>query len=189
MKQRETLSNEYFAWLYNLVKSDRRNISHKNLCRVLYEKTFRWSVPNDDNRCDDGLELRDLYIQEKNLDTDHLEVISFVERGCSIFEVFVALARRINDVMFSLEDHGDYTSKWFHELLANLRLDDIIDGERGMDPMDEVRINEVIEILLDRTYDFFGNGSLFPMKGRPRKDHRDVEIWYQMMAYLAENYT
>lgn len=189
MKKRETLYNEYFDWLYDLVKSDRRNISHRNLCRLLYEKPFRWFVPNDDNRCGDGLELRDLYIQEFELDADHLEVIALLGRGCSVFEVFVAIARRMNDLMFSLEDHADHTPKWFHELLDNLRIEEFIDGERGLDPMDEVRIDEILEIFMDRTYDFFGNGSLFPMKKRPLHDHRDVEIWYQMMAYLAENYT
>ena len=189
MKKRETLYKEYFNWLYDLVKPDRRNVSYTNLCYILYEKPFRWSVPNDDNRCEDGLELRDLYIQEFELDTDHLEVVSFLERGCSVFEVFVALARRINDIQFSLEDHADHTPKWFYEILLNLRLDMYTDYADRMDPMDDIKIDEILEILLDRTYDFFGNGSLFPMKKRPLQDHRDVEIWYQMMAYLAENYT
>lgn len=192
MPKRETLNEAYFNWLYDAVDLKRRNISHRNLCRLLHDKQFRWFVANDDNRCDDGLQLRDYYIQEQELDTDHLEVVSFLERGCSVFEVFVAIAGRMNDLQYSLEDHKNYTPKWFHELLHNLQIEDCIDNPDHMhrlDPVEEARVDDVIEILLDRTYDFFGNGSLFPMKKRPLHDMRNVEIWYQMMAYLAENYT
>jgi len=190
---KKPVKDDFFLWLYNIIRDKKRRQSYIQLCRLLYEKPFRWSVHNDDNRLEDGLTLRETFIQEEDLDEGHLEVLYFLNKPCSVFEVLIGVAQRLNDTMYDLRDHGDHTPRWFNELLVNLRLNEFIDKpdnkEEPLSPTDECAIEEIVETFLDRTYDFHGNGGLFPLKKRPLKDQQSVEIWYQMMAYLAENYT
>jgi hypothetical protein len=189
MGRTTTLKEEYFSWLYGLVKNKR--ISYEKLCRELHEKKFRWSVHNDDNRCEDGINLRDQFIEDKKIDESHLEVRYFLKGDCTTFEVLVALAQRINDLMFDLNRQEDRCPRWFMEMITNLGLnrysDDYCTDDR-FPPVAEARIDEILEILMDRTYDQNGNGSLFPIKRRHPKDMSTVEIWYQLMLYLDENY-
>ena len=54
------VDREYFDWLYRQIDdADPRNPqrSHRYLARKLYLHTFRWFVPNDDNRIEDGKAL------------------------------------------------------------------------------------------------------------------------------------
>jgi len=46
---------------------------------------------------------------------------------------------------------------------------------------------ECVKNMLARDYDADGNGGLFPLKN-PKKDQRRIEIYYQMNAYVLENY-
>ena len=186
---RITLREEYFSWLYDQIKLKRPG--YRNLCRVLHNKKFRWSVPNDDNRCEDGLDLRDIFFEEKHLDESMVEVAYWLREPCTVFEVMVSLAKRINDLMFDLKRQEDKTSKWFHEMLSNLGLNIYEDGHnlgQEFEPVSEAKIDEILEVLMDRTYDVYGRGSLFPLKRRHPKDMARVEIWYQLMTYLEENY-
>lgn len=197
MQQKKTIKEEYFLWLYKLV--DGRKRSYRKLCRVLFDKRFRWSVHNDDNRGQDGLDLRDLFIEENALDESHLEVSYFLKGEWNMFEVMVALAQRINDVTYDLKTQENKTPKWFMEMIQNLRLERFSDNysrfdgssypiDKGFDIVTYQEICDILENLLDRTYDFYGNGSLFPLKRKPPQDMSKVEIWYQLMLYLDENY-
>lgn len=186
---RTTLREEYFSWLYSLIGDQRHD--YKKLCKELHEKKFRWSIHNDDNRLEDGLDLRDLFFEEKKLDESHVEVAYWLRADCSVFEVLVALARRINDLMYDLSHQEDHTSKWFLEMITNLRLNrftDNFDRDERFPPQFEAEINEKLEVWLDRAYGSDGYGGLFPLKKRHSKDQSRVEIWYQMMAWLDENY-
>jgi len=189
----KTLEKEYFKWLYDLTAG--RGKRYKKLCDQLHEKPFRWFVPNDDNRAADGVFLRERFIEEMGLDDSHLEVESLMKRKCTVFEMLVALARRLDDTMYDPDRpdrNNNALSRWFLELLKNLKLDRFYDNltpDWRFGPMDEAEVDEILEILLERSYDFYGNGSLFPLKGSTPKDLAKVEIWYQMMYYLAENYT
>lgn len=185
MGRTTTLKEDYFSWLYSLVKDKRRG--YEKLCRELHSKKFRWSVHNDDNRCEDGINLRDLFIEERRIDESHLEVRYFLKGECTTLEVLVALARRINDLMYDLNRQEDKTSRWFQEMLQNLGLWQY-DDRWDFTPISEAKIDEILEILMDRTYDQSGRGSLFPLKRRHPKDMTQVEIWYQLMLYLDENY-
>jgi len=189
MRRMTNLKDDYFRWLYDSIGKQRK--SYKKLCRVLHAKPFRWSVPNDDNRCKDGLDLRTEYIEEKNLDETHLEVAYFLKGDCTTFEVLVGLAQRIDFLMYDLNPKTNHKSRWFMEMVENLNLkkfDDLISKDGRFDPVSEAEIDDVLEVLMDRTYDFYGRASLFPMKKRPPKDLAQVEIWYQLMWYLDENY-
>jgi hypothetical protein len=126
-----------------------------------------------------------------NIDESHLEVRYFMKGACSVLEVLIALSQRINDMMYDLKDQSNKAPRWFNEMIKNLGLDKFTDdssrGER-LREMDETKIDDILETLMDRTYDFHGRGGLFPLKRTPRKHQAGVEIWYQMMDYLDENY-
>ena len=46
-------------------------------------------------------------------------------------------------------------------------------------------VNDVLDRVIWRTYRWDGHGGLFPLN-EPEKDQREVEIWYQLSAYLLE---
>jgi hypothetical protein len=49
----------------------------------------------------------------------------------------------------------------------------------------EDKIEETLDRVIWRTYNFNGRGGIFPLR-RPRQDQRDVELWYQLNAYIIE---
>lgn len=184
------LKEEYFDWLCAQVGSNNRP-GYRKLCDQLHKKHFRWRVLNDDNRCEDGLNLRDQFIDLLDLDSSHLEVRYFLKGECTVLEMLVALAKRIDEQMFDLKTRENRTEKWFREMITNLDLQDFTDGttrDDTLDPVAEATVHEVLERFMERTYDFYGRGGLFPLKRRPPHDQTDVEIWYQLMLYLDENY-
>ena len=71
-------------------------------------------------------------------------------------------------------------------MIHNLGLD-IFDDENYTDNGGNAAIFEIVASWLDRTYSYDGEGGLFPLRN-PDYDQRDAEIWYQMQAYLEENY-
>ena len=184
------LKDQYFSWLYKQI--GRGNRSYRILCVELHSKPFRWHVHNDDNRCEDGLALRQTFMDEEHIDQRHLEVDYFLRRDCSVLEVLVALAQRIE---FQTEDPGVFrkpAGDWFLEMIKNLGLDIYTDGHNHgnrFSELDETRIDEILEKFMDRMYDYYGNGGLFPLKRKPPQDQTRVEIWYQLMLYLDENYS
>lgn len=190
MGRMTSLEKDYFRWLFAQVTGKRAR--YMLLCQELHKKSFRWFIPNDDNRRDDGLNLRDIFLEEKRYDESHLEIEYFLKADCTVFEVLVALAQRMNDLMYDLADtRNDKTPKFFEEMLGNLGLAHLTDASflgEGVDPVTDVQINETLEVLMDRTYAYDGRGGLFPLKKRPPEDQSRVEIWYQMMLYLTENY-
>ena len=166
-------------------KANPKNIRHQEPCGWFGD--FR----KNDNRGEDGKALRELFIEENNLDDYKIQIRRFVDEPCTMFELLVGLARRLEFLMYDLNPKKDHTSKWFMELVKNLRLNrfnDNFSNFTDFDPVTEAEIDEILEVLIGRTYDYYGAGSLFPLKKRPPKDMTEVEIWYQMMLYLDENY-
>lgn len=173
----ETLDGPYLEWLYGQVGAvDLRSSDHTywGLFKLLYTKEFVWIVPNDDNRAEDGRSLRLEFSQELNLgglDPDWLAL------SCSFLELLVGLSRRI---AFEMEDSPRL---WFWHLIDTLELGDFTDAE-------EVPVNTVDDILdrvIWRQYEPNGEGGLFPLQN-PTKDQREVELWYQLNAYLIERF-
>jgi hypothetical protein len=69
--------------------------------------------------------------------------------------------------------------------MRNAGLDAFDDG--NFDTMDDSEVMKILDRIIERTYQRNGVGGLFPLK-RDKKDQRKVELWYQMNAYLIENY-
>lgn len=173
----ERVQSAYFGWLLSIigVPSGDPNIE---LIRYLHEKTFYDKVPNDDNRAKDGEALRSKFSDAhlKSGDEEYL-------RGpCSVLEMLVALAQRIDYNMYE-PGMGNRTGRWFFEMIGNLRLAKLAKSSEGFEANLEYN-NLVIQNFLERGYTRTGLGGLFPQK-HPTKDQRTVELWYQMAEYYS----
>lgn len=171
----EPLDEIYFIWLYHEVapislKNPAR--TYNKLFRKLFTTEFVWIVPNDDNRVEDGRDLRYEFLREKEIDDIDPEWMGL---GCSMLELLIGLSRRL-----SFEMDGE-PSGWFWTLLENVGLNEFNDKVYISDePVDEI-LNRVIF----RTYGSDGHGGLFPLC-HTDDDQRNVELWYQLSAWVME---
>lgn len=177
-----TLDDLYFEWLYEQVAdldtTDPRH-THWQLMRRLYCTEFKPYVANDDNRAQDGLELRDLFsFEEGEFFDPHWDTLP-----CSIFEMLIALARRMEF------EGGRSVEHWFWVFMNNMTNTNSgwSDQVWNMNPRyANLRIDTMTNTLNERLYSENGEGGgLFPLKDPP-EDQRGVELWYQMAAYLRE---
>lgn len=161
--------DEYFHELCTLVLARDTDVSYEELMRILFDREFRWTHPMDVNRAHDGLAIRSVYL-------DHYNV------PCNWLEALIGIAQRMEFIQ------GGELSYWFWEMIQNLRLDRKTDSKfrRGYGRQRYLVLHrlESVETLI---YEYNGDGGIFPLKN-PREDQRNVEIWYQMQAWLAENY-
>lgn len=171
----EPLDELYFKWLYSQVDdSEEKNpkYTYWRLLRLFYTKEFVWFVPNDDNRLEDGKDLRYEFIDDLELqDVDR----GWTNLGCSMLELLVGLSRKLS---FEADGPARY---WFWQLIGNLGLYSYNDEKRFRDH----EVEAVMDRVIFRTYDYNGVGGLFPLK-HPDRDQRRVELWYQMSAYILE---
>lgn len=176
MDNDEPLDELYFRWLYSQVG----NVKLKNpartywtILRQLYTKEFVWIIPNDDNRLEDGRDLRKEFAEAHELnDVDP----NWMDIGCSMLEMLIGVSRRL-----SFEDDGA-PAEWFWRLMENLHLKICTDKSKYSAGM----VDEILDDVIWRTYRRNGRGGLFPLK-HANGDQREVEIWYQLSAYLLEN--
>lgn len=189
------LEQMYFAWLKRQINFNYRHVRNSNapqfetLMDALWNKPFPWVVSYDENRIQDGLELRYLFLQDADYHASFEEmgarygnevmvpsVGEFRGKPCRILEVIVALSRRLEF------QEGSDAGWWAWRLIVNLDL------HKMKDPLSRLkqrRLDEALDTLIWRTYDRDGSGGFFPL-AHPDDDQRKVEIWYQMAAYLAE---
>lgn len=160
----DDLNRAYFKWLYpQVIDTEHRNKPYEGLLMILYFKEFVWLVPNDDNRVQDGLDLRG-------------EFGTALEGPCTFLEVLIGLSRR-------LEFMTDGTAEgWAWQLLVNLELDKMSDP---LGRTKQARVDEILEAVIWRTYNADGTGGFFPLAW-PEEDQTKVELWYQMSAFVGE---
>ena len=170
------LNHAYLSWLCGLV-DDRCGQKYGHLLNTLHRKDFFWSVPNDDNRAFEGKELRCRFCEECNVFYDYEQF----NMAASMLELIIGLAYRCESIMIDQRDNWDMLY-WFWKILENAGLDRFTDEQ-----FDEEKVHQILEDIVSRQYNRYGDGGLFPLK-RARKDQRKVELWYQMCAYLVENY-
>lgn len=168
-------SDGYYPWLCDLIGVNRFDRSYLLLIKTLHSKQFVWDVPNDDNRDSDARRLR-----EEFLGYDRKDI------PCSVLEVLLGIAVRCAEITAE-PDEEDQTHIWFWQLLDNLGLSSYHD-EVYYELDGPEKIDDILTMFMLRTYKKDGDGGLFPLK-RPNSDQRKVEIWYQMSAYLLENYS
>ena len=180
------ISQDYFEWLMELAGlKDYGGFSYWLLSKDLHSIDFTWSIELDENRNADGKSLREDYFYDCDFPSEEFDEILYRENA-SVLEVLVALARRMDFEMSDPDDPTDKTADFFFEMLENLGLDQY-DDENYYDLGGESEVCHVIDIWLRRAYKPDGRGGLFPL-ACPDDDQRDIQIWYQMMAYLEENH-
>lgn len=172
-----TLDDLYLEWLYNHVAAagnPNPNRSYWTLIRHLYVRQFTWSVPNDDNRAEDGRYLRHEFLDDTGYILDDVGQMWF-DLECSVLEMLIALAGR------AAFQSGKGSGDWFWHFMDNLGLRYMTDANFGL--AEEREVEEVLDRLINRTYSGNGEGGLFPLRGT-KEDQREVELWYQMSTYL-----
>ena len=171
------VANLYFEWLCLEVGVGE---DYWTMMGFLFNREFTWSISNDDNRAADGLALRERFVEESAF----MEEVD-ISGPCSVLEMMVALAERMDmDIMYDPE-LGDRSAEWFWVMVTNLGLDRYDDG--SLDSKTGEEIDHILDVLVGRTYFMNGTGGLFPLKN-PVFNQRRVEIWYQMNAYIIENF-
>lgn len=173
------MEQDYFAWLCEIVDDKSPIYTYDMLLLDLARTNFEIMIPNDINRCMDGVNLRYEYASENPIFFEK----DLTKEPCTVLEMLVSLARRVN---YELSDNDpiehDHTPRYFWEMIANLGLDNFDDAHYSSSD-----VRDILKRFLYRDYTYSGEGGLFPLR-YPVRDQRDVEIWYQMNAYLQENY-
>lgn len=164
----------YIDWLLNFVCDEQSKASYNYLMETLFYTEFVAIMERDENRAEDGLNLRydycDAFGEEYN-------VIYHLDGRCSVLEMLISLAIRIErSIMTDFETDG--TGFWFWNMITNLGLLEFDDSRFSDD-----QVAENIGKFLNRTYDADGKGGLFWVPNT-KKDMRKMEIWFQMNEYL-----
>lgn len=177
------LEKRYFKWMINIAIPD--SIERENylyLLDALNSSIFHFSIPMDENRMRDGIDLRYRFAYENGYSNEEISEIFNRHKSCSMLEMMLALAIKGDErILFDYET-GSKADYIFKIMLDSLNL-------LGMtnDYFDPLYFDHTIDRLLNRDYNFDGSGGLFTVPN-PRKDMRLVDIWYQMNWYLQELY-
>lgn len=172
----QPLDELYLTWLYRQVADPDitvPSLTYWKLLRHLYTTEFVWLVPNDDNRLEDGKALRVDFVYDEDLHDVDLE---WAELGCSALELMVGLSRRL---AFEAEGEPHF---WFWRMMENLGIHRYSDDWKRFP---RTHVDKILDRVMFRTYKPNGVGGFFPLKN-PDKDQTQVELWYQLSAYVLE---
>lgn len=180
---------QYFRWLYSQVgflNNPDPTRGYILLAEQLHNKEFVWSVPNDDNRAEEGRSLREEFLDEAPLRKNDWfgrsrSVESWMQEPCSMLELLIVLARNLAFQTY-IDGQTNLAGDWFYIMLENL--DIRINDDQYSEHLAH-KINDTLEVVINRTYSPNGQGGLFPVSN-PQKDFRNVELWFQMSAYVLE---
>lgn len=179
---RDELNNAYFEWMYQLVCGEQhsKRLFYRKLLYLLHDMEFTYTIPMDENRAEDGTDLRYRFGYENAYESSMIATY-LDDQPCSVLEMMVALAIRCEEHIMDDPDIGDRTGQWFWNMIVNLGL-----GSMGDTNFDRDQVEKIIHKFLNHEYKRNGEGGLFTVK-HIRIDMRSVEIWYQMCWYLDEN--
>jgi hypothetical protein len=123
--------------------------------------------------------LRDEFLKGYRKRYDEIDRLDFVMPVATMFEVLVALAARAD----FMTDHGEHF--WFDTFITNLKLKQF--NDMGFLARDAAKVERKLRRFNDRRYFPDGDGGIFPLSD-PAGDQRQIEIWYQMGAYMTEHH-
>lgn len=176
-------AKEYENWLCLLaIPNKETREKYSILLNKLFETTYFNTLELDENRIIDAVNLRGLYaeVKEKYWDPDNYQN-ELEDKPCSVLEVMVALARRVEDQIMTDLDISNHAGFWFMSMIKNLGLEELTD-----DSWYESKFSAVMTIFLNRLYDPNGKGGNLFIVEKPREDMRTTDIWYQCMWWLDE---
>lgn len=163
---------EYRDWLLSIVEFRRKNFD--DLMNQLLYTPFVWSIENDRNRKEDGMELRRMYFSG-------IRGEKVPDFPCSVLEVLVALARRI-DKEYIGEPGEPHPGMIFWRMMRNLGLD-----KYTVRRYNQGAVLKAVSKWLLREFNEDGEGGIFPMKHTVR-NQKILPIWNQMTEFLSENF-
>lgn len=177
MTFKDRVNDEYFEWICELVGNKRyaRGLTYRKLLMRLHDIEFTWVIPMDENRADDGINLRRKYMLHHDVDYN---IYDYVNGPCSVLEMMVALAVRCEENIMDDALISDRTGQWFWGMVRSLGLNSVNDSNFDIDYVDDV-----IASFLNRDYRPDGKGGLFTIRNCD-SNLRDVEIWWQLNWYL-----
>lgn len=177
--QSSTMSNplteDYLRWLAPQIREAQSGNpirEYWDLLAIMSQKKFDWFVPNDDNRIEDGKALRVEFCYAQHIRPDALRNLG----PCSFLEVLVGLSRRLAFVA------GGSAPGWAWTLITNLELNRMSDPISGRSAR---KANDILDRCIRRDYTPDGQGGFFPLAW-PNEDQTQVELWYQMAAFIDE---
>lgn len=175
------IRDEYFEWLVSLVcKYDRPQFaSFDKLLFHLDTVDFKWTIPIDENRAMDGVDLRWRYVVENHFEDEYGDyVLSELNGPCTMLEMMIALALRCEENIMDDPAIGNRTGQWFWMMVVNLGLGSMTDRY-----YDKRYVNDVLNRFFDCRYEPDGKGGLFHVRNCPY-DLRNHEIWHQLNCYI-----
>src|SRR5689334_13453147 len=128
----EPLENLYFNWLCAKVvdvNETSPGLTYWKLFRTLHTTEFVWLLPGDDNRSEDGKELRIEFLLQADIPDDP-DWRTLIE--CSVLEMLIAFARR-TEFMSSIS-----AREWFWIFIENLGLKEHNDANFNGAQVDEI---------------------------------------------------
>ena len=175
------LYEKYFDWIYSMICGDNQysSLSYYKLLSCLDNIDFVYSIDLDGNRAQDGIDFRYHFGHEKGYPTIEIRNC-FGNKKCSVLEMMVALAFKLEEHIMSDYNYGDRTGQWFWSMIVSLGLGTMNDSE-----FNENYVLRVIDKFLNRDYEPNGKGGLFTIENCPY-DVSEMEIWTQSMWYLNE---
>lgn len=170
------INDEYFTWLIDSVCNRVKRQKYSMLLEQLYGTFYEYFKPMDGNRYSDGIDLRYRYGRKHGL-SDPIIASMLDTRPCSILEMMVALCIRCENQIMEDDSLGDRTGQWFWNMIASLGL-----SEATNDGYNADSVRDILRNFMDYRYCSDGSGGLFTVEDR--HDMLEMDIWYQMMAYL-----
>lgn len=172
------IETQYFDWLCGKVLDADSNIKYYKLMNSLHNFDFVSLLRMDDNRENDGKQLRYRFGLENDIPRSVINQSLDTNDITSVLELMVALSIRCEETIMTDDDYGDRTGNWFWNMIVSLGLGTMNDSR-----FDDNYVSVVLDIFVNRQYKRNGEGGLFTIDGIKR-DMRKVEIWYQMCWYL-----
>ena len=131
--------DEYFEWLKQLVSYPNTNVSFDNLFKTLHNRIFIYTIPMDENRYMDGLQLRYRFFLRTGIN------VMDDRRPCSMLEMMAALSWRIEEDIMDNPVIGNRTPQWFWHMIAVMGLNGQYDGNFNED--ENRRLRQAMAVL------------------------------------------
>jgi len=179
MNLQDEITNEYFDWICRLVCNTdySKYLSYTKLLSHLHSIKFTYSIRKDQNRAEDGRDLRWRFICGQDYPEYYNDYLTCLDEPCSVLEMLVALSVRCEELMDD-PNLGNRTAQWFWGMIINLGIGSMTDVR-----YDRLLVDAAISKFLKREYEPNGKGGLFTIRNCDC-DLRSVEIWLQMCWYL-----
>lgn len=160
----------------------RERQQYEHLLVALNSSMFYFTIPMDENRMRDGIDLRYRFAYDKGYSNDEVNLAINHNRSCSMLEMMVALSLKGDERILYDYETGGKAYYIFKIMLESMQLSEMTNGN-----FDPAYIDYRIDRLLNHDYQSNGYGGLFTVDN-PRRDMRNVDIWYQMNWYLQKLY-